>query len=59
MLLLYLDASTAGLLLQGILGGIAGALVMLSIFWQRLKSVLDRTRRIIGRKTYEPESRDC
>ena len=58
MPLLYLDATTAGLLLQVVLAGIAGGVVAMTIFWRRLLSVLALTRSILGRKTYEPESKD-
>ena len=34
----YLDAGTASMLLQIILGGVAGALVVLKIYWHRVKS---------------------
>ena len=56
MPLLYLDATTAGFLLQVVLGGIAGALVVVSIFWQRVKFILTRTKSILVRKPYESES---
>jgi hypothetical protein len=34
----YLDPGTGSILLQGILGGIAGAAVVLRLYWARLKS---------------------
>jgi len=36
----YLDPGTAGMLLQLLLGGVAGAAVVLKLYWTRLKAKL-------------------
>jgi len=38
----YLDPGTGSLLLQGLLGGIAGAAVFLKIYWHKLLSLFNR-----------------
>jgi hypothetical protein len=35
----YLDPGTASLLLQGIIGAIAAGLVVIKLYWQRLKAL--------------------
>ena len=35
----YIDPGTAGLVLQGIIGGIVGALFVARLYWQKLKAV--------------------
>lgn len=45
----YLDPGTGSIILQLILGGVAGALVILKLYWYRLKSIFSRTE-----KTEEP-----
>lgn len=34
----YLDPGTGAMLLQGLLGGIAGALVVLRLYWSKVKA---------------------
>ena len=46
----YLDPGTGSMMLQLLLGGIAGALVVIKLYWQRLKGMF-------GAKT-EPSPRD-
>lgn len=38
----YLDPGTGSMLLQGLLGGIAGAAVIIRIYWARIKSIFRR-----------------
>jgi len=40
----YMDPGTGSLLLQGLLGGIAGAAVFIRIYWHKLTSWLRWTR---------------
>jgi len=40
----YLDAGTASVLLQALLGGIAVVVASLSLFWQRLKSYFFKSK---------------
>jgi hypothetical protein len=40
----YLDPGTASLILQGIIGGIAAGLVVIKLYWQKLKQFI-RLRR--------------
>lgn len=42
----YLDPGTGSILLQGLIGGIAGALFVLRVYWGKLKTLLSpRARR--------------
>lgn len=41
----YLDPGTGSMLLQLLLGGVAGALVIGKLYWQRLKDMLPGSRR--------------
>ena len=43
-LLLYLDPTTGGVLLQAILGGATGILVLVRLFWGRLRSLVERNK---------------
>lgn len=38
----YLDPGTGSILLQLLLGGVAGGLVILKLYWQRFKSLFGR-----------------
>lgn len=38
----YLDPGTASMILQGIIGGIAAALAVGAMYWQRVKSLFAR-----------------
>ena len=38
----YIDAGTGGLLVQMLLAGVAGAAVLLRMYWQKLKGVFGR-----------------
>ena len=40
----YLDPGTATLLLQGIIGGIAAGLVVIKLYWQKLKGLFGSRR---------------
>lgn len=42
----YLDPTTGSILLQGLLAGLAGTLVVLRLYWSRLKAFF---RRVLGR----------
>jgi hypothetical protein len=42
----YLDPATGSILLQGLLAGVAGALVVLRLYWTRVKTFF---RRLLGR----------
>ena len=44
----YLDPGTASILLQTLLGGVAGALVVAKLYWHRLTSVFRRGRSKAG-----------
>ena len=48
-LLLYLDPTTGGVLLQVILGGVGGGLVLVKLFWHRLGSLFARSKRRTSR----------
>ena len=39
----YLDPGTGSLILQLVLGGVAGALVVVKLYWNKLKSLFVRT----------------
>jgi len=38
----YIDPGTGGMLLQLLLGGVAGGLVIVKLYWQRIRSVFQR-----------------
>lgn len=40
----YLDPGTASLLLQGIIGGIAAGLVVIKLYWTKLKALFGSRR---------------
>jgi hypothetical protein len=50
----YIDPSAGSLLLQLLLGGIAGVLVAVRLYWRRLMGLLGRGR---GRTTAEESDR--
>lgn len=39
----YIDPGTGGMLLQLLLGGVAGALVIVKLYWYRIKEGFQRT----------------
>jgi hypothetical protein len=47
----YLDPATGSVLLQGLLAGIAGLMVVLRLYWGRLKAFF---RRCLGRQPIDP-----
>ena len=49
----YIDPGTGGMLLQLLLGGVAGALVVVKIYWARVREVFMRT--IHGDKNERPK----
>ncbi len=50
-ILLYLDPSSGGILIQVILGSVGGGLVLLKLFWHRLTSFTRFFRRQASKKT--------
>jgi len=40
----YLDPATGSMILQGLLAGIAGAVVVLRLYWKRFKAFIRRIR---------------
>ena len=55
LVLLYLDPTTGGILLQTILGGTAGGLVLVKLFWGRIVSLVSRNK---GRDSENGEPED-
>ncbi len=51
----YVDPGTGAMLLQLLLGGVAGGLVILKLYWHRLK---ERTTRLFGVRNEEPPKAD-
>jgi len=51
----YIDPGTGGMLLQLLLGGVAGALVIIKLYWYRLRETLDR---VLGRTPPEEPNAD-
>ncbi len=51
----YIDPGTGAMLLQLLLGGIAGGLVILKLYWHRLK---ERTTRLFGVRNEEQPKAD-
>ena len=54
LVLLYLDPTTGGILLQTILGGTAGGLVLVKLFWRRIVSLVSRNKGL-NSENGEPE----
>ena len=54
----YLDAGTASILLQGLLGGLAVAIASISIFWRKISNFLfgNKSEKNEGEQTNEEES---
>ena len=40
----YLDPTTGSMLIQGIFGALAGLLVAVRLYWQKIKSFFSRTK---------------
>ena len=38
----YIDPSTGSMVLQGIIAGVVGGLVVIKMYWQRIKAVFSR-----------------
>lgn len=51
--LAYLDPGTGSMILQLLLGGVAGALVIGKLYWQRLKGFFGK-----GKQLPDPENQD-
>lgn len=51
----YIDPGTGAMLLQLLLGGIAGGLVILKLYWHRLKERTTRLFRVRNEKPPKPE----
>lgn len=51
----YIDPGTGGMLLQLLLGGIAGALVVIRLYWARFKGVVGR---LFGKSEDQKASQD-
>lgn len=51
----YVDPGTGAMLLQLLLGGVAGAMVIARLYWQRLREIVSR---VFGRATLEKTSPD-
>ncbi len=51
----YIDPGTGGMLLQLLLGGIAGGLVILKLYWHRLRESVER---ILGRSVPDKPEQD-
>jgi hypothetical protein len=51
----YIDPGTGGMLLQLLLGGVAGGLVILKLYWHRLRESVER---ILGRTPPENWEQD-
>jgi len=54
--LAYLDPGTGSLILQGIIGVIAGVLVALRLYWQRIKLFFSRKTDANPAKDRDPEN---
>ncbi len=40
----YLDPATGSMIIQGIIGAIAGLLVAVKLYWQKIRSFFSRTK---------------
>jgi hypothetical protein len=50
----YLDPATGSMILQGLLAGIAGAFVVLRLYWKRFKAFVRRLRGLAPVAEEEP-----
>jgi hypothetical protein len=51
----YIDPGTGGMLLQLLLGGVAGALVIIKLYWYRLREIINQ---MLGRSTPDEPDAD-
>ena len=49
----YLDPGTGSMILQLLLGGIAGAMVVGRLYWQRIKEILGLAPKVVEENTQE------
>lgn len=54
----YIDPGTGGMLLQLMLGGFVGLLIILKLYWQRLKALFSRRKPVPTRPTTKPSDQD-
>jgi hypothetical protein len=57
VIILYLEPTTSGVLLQILLGGVTGLLVIVKLFWYRLSSLFRRGRSTVAQypEAIDPE----
>ena len=54
----YLDPGAGSILLQGLLAGVAGAVVVGRLYWQRLKVFFARVFSSVKKEAHEDDSED-
>ena len=54
----YLDAGTGSMLLQLILGGVAGLVVIVKLYWQKLLSIFKKSDPIDGEEDLNQEKQE-
>lgn len=51
----YIDPGTSGMILQLLLGGVAGGLVVIKLYWHRLRETVER---VFGQSTSDKPDSD-
>ena len=54
--LAYLDPATGSMIIQGIIGAIAGAIVVIRLYWHRFKAWLNK---LTGKQSESPPKSDA
>ena len=49
----YLDPGTGSMILQLLIGGVAGALIIIKLYWSRLKQIVKGSRKTTGNESAE------
>lgn len=54
----YIDPGTAGLLLQALIGGAVGALFVIRLYWQKIKTLLGLSKKPEGKQAQRDQTDD-
>jgi len=54
----YIDPGTGSIVLQAVIGGLAGALVVLKLFWRQINAFFDKSFLVGEKRTEYEEPKD-